>query len=88
MADSSRQLAAMTAIASDALRHMIWQHLQLLKSTAKTSHISSSVFVGLLKEGFCTQDQTEDDGGAGDGDAKFQETEGTVSLYCTYHRHN
>ena len=80
LAESAQQLSVMTGMAGEALKHLIWQNLQLLKSTAKMSHISSSIFVGLLKEGFCTQEETQDDDGTGNMDGKFQEAEGTVRI--------
>ena len=62
-----------------ALQSFFSQYTLLLKSTGKASYISSSIFVGLLREGFCTKEETKDDEGAGDGGGNFQEAEGTVS---------
>ena len=79
IAESAQRLKTMTSIVCLALKHILWQQTQLLKSTAKMSYISSSIFAGLLKEGFCTQEETQDDDGKADGEGKFQEAEGTVS---------
>ena len=72
-------VGAMTSMAAKALECLILQALQLHKSTAKLTYISSSIFAGLLKDGFCTEEEADKDAD-GDGGGKFQEAEGTVSL--------
>ena len=73
-------VGAMTSMAAKALECLTLQALQLHKSTAKLTYISSSIFAALLKDGFCTEEEADKDAD-GDGGGKFQEAEGTVSLF-------
>ena len=67
----------MSGMVASAVPCLISQYLQLHKSTTKLSYISSSIFAGLVKEGFCTVDESQEDA-TGEGGGNFQEAEGTV----------
>ncbi|GMH33343.1 hypothetical protein BSKO_01177 [Bryopsis sp. KO-2023] len=61
------------AFAREILR-MVWLH----KKVAKLAYITTSLFLGLVRDGFCTQEESEDDGKGGEGGgASFQEEDGT-----------
>lgn len=70
----------MIAISCEGFQQILAQYLQLFKSTAKLNYITSSIFVGLLKEGFCTEEETQDGDGQAEAGENFQEAEGTVSI--------
>ena len=47
------------------------------KAAAKLGYIATSIFAGVMQEGFCTAEETEEGKADGEGGA-FKETEGTV----------
>lgn len=72
-------IAPMLRIAAGALQHLGAQYLPLHKATAKLGYVASSLFVGLLEEGFCTAEDSAEEAVGGEG-GTFKEAEGTVSL--------
>lgn len=58
--------------------------LPLAKAIAKLGYVASSIFVGLLEQGFCTAKEEGDADGGGAGErGSFQEAEGTVRLHVS-----
>lgn len=71
-----QQLKDLLSLASMALQSLSAQYLCLHKATAKLGFIATSIFVGLLQEGFCTHEDGKEAQDTGGG--KLQEAEGTV----------
>ena len=65
-------------MAAGALQHLAVHFMPLHKATAKLSYVASSLFVGLLEEGFCTAGDSTEEAVGGEG-GTFKEAEGTVS---------
>lgn len=57
---------------------MAVQFMPLYRATAKLSYVASSLFVGLLEEGFCTSEDSTEEAVGGEG-GTFKEAQGTVS---------
>lgn len=72
-------IAPMLRIVAGALQRLGAQYLPLHKATAKLGYVASSLFVGLLEEGFCTAEDSAEEAVGGEG-GTFKEAEGTVSL--------
>ena len=74
-----QHFASLLSMATAALRADTLQTLHCHKATAKLGFIATSIFAGLLQEGFCTAEESQEAAGDKDGAGKFQESEGTVS---------
>ncbi len=72
-------IAPMLRIAAGALQCLGAQYMLLHKATAKLGYVASSLFVGLLEEGFCTVEDSAEEAVGGEG-GTFKEAGGTVSL--------
>jgi len=73
-----QQLRGLLSIVLAALRGLIMQCLYCHKATAKLGYVATSIFAGIMQEGFCTAEETED-GDGGQNSGVFKEHEGTVS---------
>ena len=71
-------VAPLLRVVAGALQRLGAQALPLHRATAKLSYVASSLFVGLLEEGFCTAEDSPEEGVGGEG-GTFKEAEGTVS---------
>ena len=82
-ADSRKlqQLKGLLSISCTALESLAVQYLCLHKGTAKLGFIATSIFAGLLQEGFCTTEEGEGKEAQPGGEGKFQEAEGTVRSF-------
>ena len=78
LADRLQQFQRLLSISRAALRGLTLQSLHLHKATAKLGYIATSIFAGLLQEGFCTTEEAEGEGDGADGGGVFKEAEGTV----------
>ena len=70
--------APLLRVAAGALQQLAVQYMPLHKATAKLGYVASSLFVGLLEEGFCTAEDSTEEAVGGEG-GTFKEAEGTVS---------
>ena len=79
-------LGPLLDIASSALQAQIVAYLGLQRATAKLGYVATALFAGLVQEGFCTFEESEEPAG---GEGAFKEAEGTVSasLHVTGHMH-
>lgn len=77
-------MAPLLRMAAGALQQLGAQLMPLHKATAKLSYVTSSLFVGLLEEGFCTAEESTEEAAGGEG-GTFKEAEGTVSPHHTHH---
>ena len=71
-------MAPLLRVAAGALQNLAAQYLPLHKATSKLSYVASSLFVGLLEEGFCTAEDSPEEAVGGEG-GTVKEAEGTVS---------
>ena len=71
-------MAPLLRVAAGALQRLAVRFMPLHKATAKLSYVASSLFVGLLEEGFCTAEDNTEEAVNGEG-GTFKEAEGTVS---------
>lgn len=78
MAAQSAALAPLLGMAAGALQAVGARYLALHKALAKLGYVASSLFVGLMQEGFCTTEASEEEAVGGEG-GSFKEAEGTVS---------
>ena len=78
-----QQFKALLQIAGAALQAGVIQILHSHKATAKLGYIATSIFAGLLQEGFCTAEEAEEGDGGKEG-SSFKEAEGTVRLSALY----
>ena len=76
-------VAPLLRVAAGALQRLGAQALPLHRATAKLSYVASSLFVGLLEEGFCTAEDSPEEAVGGEG-GTFKEAEGTVSVLCVH----
>lgn len=74
-----QQLRGLLSCVLAALRGLVLQCLYCHKATAKLGYIATSIFAGVMQEGFCTAEETEDGEGVQEGGV-FKEQEGTVSI--------
>ena len=72
-----QQFNSLLAVAKAALQAAVIQTLHAHKATAKLGYIAISIFAGIMQEGFCTAEETEEGKADGEG-GKFKEAEGTV----------
>lgn len=79
MAAQAASVARLLDVTIGALQHVAARYLALHKATAKLSYVASSLFVGLLEEGFCTAEESQEEAVGGEG-GKFQDAEGTVRM--------
>ena len=77
MAAQSAALAPLLAMAAGALQAVAARYLVHHKALAKLGYVVSSLFVGLMEEGFCTAEASEEEAVGGEG-GSFKEAEGTV----------
>ena len=75
-----QQFSKLLVIARAALQSAVIQSLHAHKATAKLGYIATSIFAGVMQEGFCTAEETED-GRAGEEGGAFKEAEGTVRTW-------
>jgi hypothetical protein len=81
MAAQAASAACLLTMAVGALQHVAARYLALHKATAKLSYVSSSLFIGLLEEGFCTAEESQEEAVGGEG-GTFKEAKGMVSTLC------
>lgn len=70
-------MKGLLSIVRAALQGLVVCYLQVHKATAKLGYIATSIFAGIMQEGFCVAEETED-GDGGEGGGNFKESEGTV----------
>ena len=77
-----QQFSTLLVIAKAALQAAVIQLLHAHKATAKLGYIATSIFAGIMQEGFCTAEETEE--GKADGEGTFKEAEGTVRSHLFF----